>query len=337
MEEAVSARRHATEELCVKAIVFEKYGPPELLRHTDVPRPDPRDGDVLVRVKAASINKGDLIVMRGRPTMARLFFGLPGPRRKILGRAVAGTVEAVGAKVTAWKPGDEVVGEVSQLGFAEYVAAPAAHFVAVPEGVKHETAATLPIAATTALQALRLARVGEGHRVLINGASGGIGTFAIQLAKVEGATVTGVCSGRNRDTATRLGADRVVDYAREDFTDTAERYDALIDLIGNHPLSAVRRLVKPGGTYVSVGGNPDSFWGPFPRVIAIAAGGPFVQQRLRALAATRDNEALAHVARLTAEGKVTPFIERTCPLAETAAAIHALETEHARGKVVLTV
>lgn len=321
----------------MKAIVFESYGPPELLRYADVPEPTAGAGEVLVRVKAASINAGDLIVMRGRPQMLRLAFGLFRPSKKILGRAVAGTVEAVGPKVTAWKAGDEVVGEVSQLGFAEYVAAPAAHFIAVPDGVKHETAATLPIASTTALQALRLGRVGDGHHVLINGASGGIGTFAIQLAKAQGAHVTAVCSARNAEAATSLGADRVVDYNREDFTDTAERYDALIDVVGNHPVSAVRRIVKPGGTYVAVSGGADSFWGPFGRMIAIVATNAFVPQRLRALGSTRNAEDLTHIAELTAEGVITPVVERTCPLAETAAAIHDLETEHARGKIVLTV
>ncbi|GIG68026.1 NAD(P)-dependent alcohol dehydrogenase [Phytomonospora endophytica] len=321
----------------MKAIVFEKYGPPELLRYAEVPDPSPGAGDVLVRVKAASVNAGDMVVMRGRPPMLRLVFGLRRPKKRILGRAVAGTVEAVGPKVTAWKPGDEVVGEVSQLGFAEYVAAPAAHFVAIPEGVKHETAATLPIAATSALQALRVCRIADGHKVVVNGASGGVGTFAVQLAAQLGARVTAVCSGRNAAAATALGAERVVDYNREDFTDTAERYDAILDLVGNHPLSAVRRLIKPGGTYLTAGGGSDSFWGPFGRMIAIGAGGPFVPQRLRALASTRNGEDLAHLARLVAEGAITPAVERTCPLAEAPAAIADLEQEHARGKVVFTV
>lgn len=332
-----ASSRHTTEEYCVKAIVFENYGPPELLRHTDVPEPTVRPGDVLVRVKAASINAGDIIVMRGRPTMLRLAFGLRRPRKRILGRAVAGTVEAVGPDVTAWKPGDEVVGEVSQLGFAEYVAAPAAHFTAIPDGVEHETAATLPIAATSALQALRVARVGDGHHVVVNGASGGVGTFTVQLAAHLGAHVTAVCSGRNTEAATRLGAERVVDYNRQDFTDTAQRYDAVIDIAGNHPVAAMRRIIKPGGTYVGVSGGADSFWGPFARMIAIASTNTVAPQRLRALTSTRNAEDLAHVARLVAEGTITPLIERTSPLAETAAVIRDLENEHARGKVVLTV
>ncbi|MEV0643914.1 NAD(P)-dependent alcohol dehydrogenase [Phytomonospora sp. NPDC050363] len=321
----------------MKAIVQDRYGPPEHLRYTDVADPV-ADGDkVLVKVAAACLNKADLIFMRGRPTLIRLAVGLKRPRTLILGRAVAGTVAAVGPDVTAFAVGDEVFGEVDQKGFAEYVATPQKHLVAIPPGVGFARAATLPVGASTALQALRAAGVADGHSVLVNGATGSVGTFTVQLAKVLGAgEVTGVCSTRNTELVASLGADRVIDYAHEDFTLGKERYDAVIDIAGNHSVSAIRRVLTERGTYVSVGGNPDSFAGPFPRVLGMLATSPFVKQRLRPLAAGRDNADLAHLAGLIAEGRLEPFIEKTAALADTAAEIGRTETEHARGKVVLT-
>jgi len=322
----------------VKAIVFDRYGPPEVLRHTEIPDPVPAEGEVLVRVKAVSLNKADLIMMRGEPTLMRLAFGLRAPRVKILGRAIAGVVEALGPNTDGFKEGDEVLAEVDQRGFAELVATPAKFLVAIPPGVGFERAAALPVAATTALQGLRVGRVADGHRVLVNGASGGVGTFLVQLAKALGASeVTGVCSARNAETVASIGADRVVDYSREDFTRTESGYDAVLDVVSNHPLGATRRVLRPGGVYVACGGRSDNFSGPMPRLLKMAVTSPFVKQRLRNLLALRNGDDLAFVAALVAEGKVEPVIERTGTLADIPEEIRRLETEHARGKVVLTV
>ncbi|MDP9869595.1 MULTISPECIES: NAD(P)-dependent alcohol dehydrogenase [Streptosporangium] len=321
----------------MKAIVYQEYGPAEVLRHTDVDRPAAGDGEVLVRVRAASINHGDLAVMHGSPGILRLAFGLRRPKKTILGRAVAGTVEAVGPKVTGLQVGDEVFGEMNQRGFAEYVAAPEAHLAPKPAEVTFEQAATLPVAATTALQALRLGGAGPGRTVLVNGASGGVGTFAVQLAKTLGAEVTGVCSTRNADLARSIGAHHVIDYTREDLTRGAGRFDVIVDLVGNHQLSGFRRVLAPKGVYVSSSGAGGALLGPLPRLLAAAVTTPFLSQKLRGLVARRSAEDLTLLAGLVAEGKITPVIERTFPLSETADAIRFLEAEHARGKIVLTV
>lgn len=321
----------------MKAIVYEKYGPADVLRYTDVPTPTAGDGEVLVRVRAASINYGDRAVMHGSPLIARLAFGLRRPRETVLGRDVAGTVEAVGAKVTRFRVGDEVFGEMNQRGFAEYVTAPEAHLASKPAGVTFEQAATLPVAATTALRALRLGEAGPGRTVLVNGASGGVGTFTVQIAAALGAKVTGVCGTRNVDLVGSIGAHDVIDYTREDVTRGTRRFDVVVDLAGNHPLSAFRRLLTPKGIYVSSSGAGGPVLGPLPRLIAAAALSPFSSRKLRGLYAKRDLEDFAHLAELVATGKVTPVIERTCPLSETAEAVRRLEAEHARGKTVLTV
>ncbi|MGV9771051.1 NAD(P)-dependent alcohol dehydrogenase [Streptosporangium sp. NPDC003464] len=321
----------------MKAIVYQEYGPAEVLRHTDVDRPAAGDGEVLVRVRAASINYGDRAVMHGSPGILRLAFGLRRPKKTVLGRDVAGTVEAVGPKVTGLQVGDEVFGEMNQRGFAEYVAAPAAHLAPKPAEVTFEQAATLPVAATTALQALRLGGAGPGRTVLVNGASGGVGTFAVQLAKTLGAEVTGVCSTRNADLVRSIGAHHVIDYTREDLTRGAGRFDVIVDLVGNHRLSGFRRVLAPKGVYVSSSGAGGALLGPLPRLVAAAVTTPFLSQKLRGLVIRRSVEDLTLLAGLVAEGKITPVIERTYPLSETADAIRFLEAEHARGKIVLTV
>ncbi|MFD8560964.1 NAD(P)-dependent alcohol dehydrogenase [Streptosporangium canum] len=320
----------------MKAIVYDEYGSAEVLRHTDVEKPAIGDDEVLVRVRAASINHGDLAAMHGSPALLRLAFGLRHPRQTILGRAVAGTVEAVGANATGLRVGDDVFGEVSQRGFAEYVAAPVAHLAPKPAEVTFAQAATLPVAATTALQALRLGEAGPGRTVLVNGASGGVGTFTVQLAKTLGAEATGVCSTRNLDLVRSIGAHHVIDYTREDVTRGAGRFDVVVDLAGNHRLSEFRRVLAPKGVYVSSSGAGGAVLGPLPRLIAAAVTSPFLSQRLRGLAARRSAEDLTLLAGLVATGKITPVIERTYPLSETADAIRLLETEHARGKIVLT-
>ncbi|HTJ39437.1 MAG TPA: NAD(P)-dependent alcohol dehydrogenase [Dactylosporangium sp.] len=324
----------------MKAIVQDRYGPPELLRYADVERPAPAGGEVLVRVRAAALNHGDRVDLRGNPSIARLALGVRRPRIPIPGRAVAGTVEAAGTGVTALRPGDEVFGETVKRGFAEYVAVPAADLAVKPAGLTFEQAATLPVAATTALQALRLAGADGGgppRRVLVNGASGGVGTFAVQLAIDFGHEVTAVCSARNAERATALGAAHVVDYAVEDVTRGTDRFDVIVDLAGGHPLSAMRRLLAPDGVYVASTGNGGPVLGPVPLLLAVLATAPLRGGRLRVLTARRSAEDLATLAALVEAGRLTPYVERTRPLRETADALRVLETEHARGKTVLTV
>jgi NADPH:quinone reductase-like Zn-dependent oxidoreductase len=321
----------------VKAIVYEKYGSPDVLRYADVETPTVGDLDVLVRVRAASLNRGDLVAMHGTPSIIRLAFGVRRPKKTILGRDIAGVVEAVGPKAERFRVGDEVFGEMEQRGFAEFAVVPETHVAAKPADVTFEQAATLPVAATTALQAMRLGTVQSGQKVLINGASGGVGTFAVQLAKTLDADVTGVCSTRNADLVRSIGADHVIDYTCEDFTRGARRFDVILDLAGNHPLAKIRRVLAPKGIYISSTDAGGAVLGPLPRLLAVAVTSPFVSQRLRSLAAKRDLDDLSHLAGLVATGKLAPVIERTYPLSQTADAVRHLEAEHARGKIVLTV
>ncbi|GIG88192.1 NAD(P)-dependent alcohol dehydrogenase [Plantactinospora endophytica] len=321
----------------MKAIIHDEYGPPGVLRYGDVDMPTAGEHEVLVRVRAASVNHGDRVWLHGLPRAARLATGLRRPNRTVLGRAVAGTVEAVGPGVTRFAVGDAVFGEVNQRGFAEYAAVPEDRLARRPDGVTHEQAATLPVAATTALQAVRRADLRPGRSLLVNGASGGVGTFTVQLAKVRGAMVTAVCSTRNVELARSLGADHVVDYTREDVAGVPARFDAVIDFAGSQRLAAVRRLLTPTGVYVCSTGTGGPLLGPLPRLVAVTATTPFVRQRLRVLAATTRVADLDEVAGLVAAGRITPVIERTYPLGEAAEALHLVETVHARGKIVLTV
>ncbi len=321
----------------MKAITYQEYGPAEVLRYSDVEKPAVGDAEVLVQVRAASINFGDRAAMHGIPSIMRLAFGLRRPKATILGRDIAGVVSAVGAEVTRLRVGDEVLGEVEQKGFAEYVAVPEQHLAAVPAGVTFEQAATLPVAGTTAVQALRLGEVAPGSSVMVNGASGGVGTFTVQVAKSLGAEVTAVCSTRNADLMRSIGADHVIDYTREDVTRAAGRYDVIVDLAGDHRVSDFRRVLKPKGRYISSTGAGGRMFGPLPRMFAAMAMSPFVRERLHVLAAKRDIADLTHLAQLVAAGKVTPVIERTYALSEAADAIRFIEAEHARGKIVLTV
>lgn len=323
----------------MKAIVYDRYGPPEVLRYADVPRPAaPGAGEVLIKLRAASLNFGDRAAMRGEPGAIRLATGLRRPRAKILGRAVAGTVEAVGPGVTRVQPGDGVFGEVSQRGFAEYVVAKEKHLAAKPAAVSFEEAATLPVAANTALQGIRLGAVGPGTRLLVNGASGGVGTFAVQLGKALGAHVTATCGGRNADLLRSLGANAVVDYSTEDVTRGKVRFDVVLDLAGDKPLSAMRRILAPRGMYIASFGSGGKVLGPVPRLVGLLARAPFVRRhRLRPLAATPKGAELAELGEMVAAGAIRPVIEGTYPLSETADAIRHIEEHHARGKFVLTV
>jgi NADPH:quinone reductase-like Zn-dependent oxidoreductase len=322
----------------MKAVVYCDYGPPSVLRIEDVEKPVPGDSQLLVRVRVASVNALDWHYMRGTPYLGRFGMGLRRPKEIRLGVDYAGTVESVGKTVTEFKPGDEVFGGRTGA-FAQYVTVRADRAVVTkPANVSFEQAAAVPVAALTALQALRdQAKVRPGEKVLINGASGGVGTFAVQLAKVLGADVTGVCSARNADMVRSLGADRIVDYAKEDFTKGAQRYDVIIDIVGNHSVSEVRRVLTPHGRYVMVGGPSGRWLDPLPRAFSLLVTSWFVDQDLRFFIASLNKKDLTFVRDLMQAGKVTPAIDRTYQLSEIRDAIGYQEAGHARAKVVVKV
>lgn len=327
----------------MKAIVQDRYGPPETLTLAEVDTPVPAADEVLVRVEAAALNAYDWHAMRGDPRLARLAMGRSKPRARVRGRDFAGRVEAVGAHVREVRPGDAVFGDLGEAdgAFAEYVRVPETLVAARPGNLTPQQAAALPLAGVTALLGLRDAgQVQPGHRVLVNGASGGVGTLAVQLAKVLGATVTGVCSTRNVDLVRSLGADHVVDYTRDDFTRDTGRHDVVFDLVGNRSLTALRRALTPTGTLVLSGGGVyrgGSLVGP---VWLIARGrllAPFVRQRIVTLATAPGRQHLDTLRAHAEAGRLTPVIDRTYPLHEVPQAIRYLEGEHARAKVVITV
>jgi len=327
----------------MKAIVQDRYGSPDVLRLSEVDQPVPADNEVLVRVHAASVNARDWHVMRGDPYLARLMapavFGFSAPKVRIPGTDFAGRVEAVGRAVTRLRPGDEVFGE-THGAFAEYVCVPDGLVEQKPANLTFEQAAAMPLAANTALMGLRdLARVQPGQHVLINGASGGVGTFAVQIAKSMGAEVTGVCSTRNTDLVRSLGADHVVDYTRDDFTRTGRRYDVVFDLVGNRSLTDCRRALTPTGMLILSGGGVSkggSLIGPIGLLIRGQLLSRFVRHRLLALTAAQSKENLATLRELAESGKITPVIDRTYPLSEAPEAVRYLEVAHARAKVVIT-
>ncbi|GAA3217655.1 NAD(P)-dependent alcohol dehydrogenase [Dactylosporangium siamense] len=325
----------------MKAIVQDRYGPSDVLRLGEVDPPVAAAGEVLVRVHAASVNARDWHVMRGDPYVARMAFGLGAPKVRVRGTDFAGRVEAVGAGVTGFRPGDEVFGEID-AAFAEYVRIPATGPLAIkPANLTFEQAAALPTAANTALMGLRdAARVTAGQHVLINGASGGVGTFAVQIAKAFGARVTAVCSTRNLDLVRSLGADRVIDYTREDFTLGADRYDVVFDLVGNHALADCRRVLTPAGALVLSGGGVSeggSLFGPVRLIARARVVSRFVRHRVLALVAVPSRKNLETLGELFESGAVTPVIDRTFPLSDGAEAVRYLEMDHARAKVVITV
>ncbi|WP_327011369.1 NAD(P)-dependent alcohol dehydrogenase [Dactylosporangium sp. NBC_01737] len=325
----------------MKAIVQDRYGPSDVLRLGEVDPPVAADGEVLVRVHAASVNARDWHVMRGDPYVARMAFGLGAPKVRVRGTDFAGRVESVGAGVTRFRPGDEVFGEID-AAFAEYVRVPAGGALEIkPANLTFEQAAALPLAANTALMGLRdVARVRSGQRVLINGASGGVGTFAVQIAKAFGAEVTGVCSTRNLELVRSLGADRVIDYTREDFTRNGGRYEVVFDLVGNRSLAECRRVLTPTGTLVLSGGGVSaggSLFGPVRLITRGRLVSRFVRHRVLVLTAVPSRENLATLRELAESGAITPVIDRTFPFGEAAEAVRYLEMDHARAKVVITV
>ncbi|QFZ23993.1 NAD(P)-dependent alcohol dehydrogenase [Saccharothrix syringae] len=328
----------------MKAITQDRYGSPEVLRLSEVDKPAPAGREVLVRVRAASVNARDWHVMRGDPYVARLLMsgmGLTAPKVRIRGTDFAGLVEAVGPGVTRFAPGDEVYGEVNGA-FAEYVCAPQEVVAPKPADLTFEQAAALPLAGNTALLGLRdLGRVRPGQRVLVNGASGGVGTFAVQIAKSLGAEVTGVCGERNAELVRSLGAARVVDYRKEDFTRGGARYDVVFDLVGNRSLTDLRRVLAPGGTLLLSGGGVStggSLIGPMGLSVRGQVAARFARDhRLLQVIAKPSAENLVALGELVSSGAVTPVVERTYPLSGVPDAIHHVETEHARAKVVITV
>ena len=324
----------------MKAIVQYAYGGPEVLQLKDVDKPVAADGEVLVRVRAASVNPFDWHFMRGEPLVMRISSGLRKPKQMSAGVDFAGTVEAVGSNVKQFKPGDAVFGGRSGA-FAEYMSVPEdKQIVLKPANITFEEAAAVPIAAITALQALRDGgHVQSGQSVLINGAAGGVGTFAVQIAKSFGATVTAVCSTRNVEMVSEIGADEVIDYTKQDFTRSGQRYDLMIDIAGNHSWSECKRVLHPKSTFVIVGGLSKMPWlGPLSHSAALSVTSFRASQHVVPLfMAKLSKEDLVILQGLLEAGKVKLVIDRTYPLSETAEAIRYLELGHARGKVVITV
>ncbi|MGB5133293.1 MAG: NAD(P)-dependent alcohol dehydrogenase [Steroidobacteraceae bacterium] len=324
----------------MKAIVYCDYGSADVLRLEDVEKPVPADDELLVKVRAAAVNPLDWHYIRGTPYLLRLEAGLRKPKIIRLGVDFAGTVEAVGKNVTQFKPGDDVFGGRTGA-FGEYVTVRESRAVVLkPARLTFEQAAAVPIAAITALQGLRdRGKVQPGQKVLINGASGGVGTFAVQLAKTMGADVTGVCSTRNMEMVRSIGADRVIDYTKDDYTQNGEQYDVILDNVGNHSLLDNRRALTPDGKYVLIGGGgPDegNWIGPMAKPIAALLLSRFISQQMGAMLAELNPKDLTILGELMQSGKVTPVIDRQFKLSEVPAAIQYLEQGHARGKVVIT-
>ncbi|MFI7359312.1 NAD(P)-dependent alcohol dehydrogenase [Streptomyces avidinii] len=320
----------------MKAMVQDRYGPPEVLRLEEVERPEPGRGEVLVRVRAAGVDQGVWHLMAGMPYAVRAVSGLRTPRTRVRGMDVAGVVEAVGPDVTRFRPGDEVYGNCSG-SFAEYAVAKEGTLAAKPAGLGFEQAAAVPVSGCTALGAVRdSGRVEAGRSVLVLGASGGVGSFAVQVAKAYGAHVTGVCSTAKTDLVRSLGADEVLDYTQEDPVDGSRRYDVILDIAGNRPIARLRRALTARGTLAIVGGEGGGRWiGGNERQLGAMLLSPFVGHRLRAhgtLVRSRDLEALTE---LIEAGAVTPAVDRIYPLAEVPDAIRRLRDGQVRGKLVI--
>lgn len=327
-----------TRSATMRAAVQRRYGPPSVLQASEIGIPLPGPGDVLVRVGAASVHLGDYFVMTGEPYVLRLVVGLRRPRHGIPGRDLAGVVAAVGKDVTALRPGQEVFGWSTAGTLAEYAAVPAGHLVPVPANVSVVGAAAVPTSALTALQALRdIAKVRPGQKVLVAGASGGVGSFAVQIAKALGAEVTGVCSTRNVDLVRSLGADHVVDYTRTDFTRTENRYDVILDNVEAQPLAAVRTALTPTGTLIPNSGHGGRWLGPIGRIVTARVRSAFTRQQLKPFTSVEKRQDLLTLVDFLTTGKITPLIDRTYPLDEAADALRYVGAGHTRGKVVVTV
>ncbi len=323
----------------MKAIVYEKYGPPDVLQLKDVEKPTPKDDEVLVKVQAASLNAGDWHALRGTPFLQRLESGFPKPKNLILGADVSGRIEAIGKSVAKFQPGDEIYGDLYWCGFgafAEYVCIPEKSLALKPTNISFEEAAAVPQAAFTALHALRdQGQVQLGQKVLINGASGGVGTFAVQIAKAFGAEVTGVCSSQNLELVCSIGADHVIDYTQEDFTKNGQQYDLIVDIVANHSLSDLKRSLNPNGICVVVG------FSTLVHMLKVTILGPWMSRigskKIGMLMPKEDETDLTFMKELLETGKIIPVIDKYYTFSELPEAIRYLEEGHARGKVVITV
>lgn len=322
----------------MKAMFYNKYGSPDVLELTEVKKPIPEDNQVLVKIHAASVNFGNLVLLKGEPYLARLAFGLLKPKYTIPGGDVAGRVEAVGKDVKQFQPGDEVFGDLSRSGwgsFAEYVSVPENALAVKPANMSFEEAAAVPMAGVTALQGLRdKGKIQSGQKVLINGASGGVGTFAVQIAKSFGAEVTAVCSTRNIDIIQSIGADHTIDYTKEDFTQKAECYDLILGVNGYHPISAYKRALSPNGIFVHVGGSGT-------QMFQVMARGPWISmtgsKKMGSMLQRSNQKDLIYMKELLEAGKVRPVIDRRYKLSELPEALRYFDEGHAQGKVVITV
>lgn len=323
----------------MQAVVYHHYGSPDVLKFREIDKPVPAADQVLIRVRNASVNPYDWHFLRGTPLFIRIFTGLFHPKSPRLGADVSGEVEAVGAQVTLFKPGDQVFG-TCHGAFAQFACAPEKNLALKPASVTFEQAASLPIAAITALQGLRdCARLQAGQRILINGAAGGVGTFAVQIARHLGAAVTGVCSTRNLELVRSIGADALVDYTHEDFTRSGIRYHAIFDLIGNRSLSDLRRVLMPGGVLVPCGGGgPDrSSVELLASMLGHAVVAPFISNRIAGVFAKINAGDLGQLAALVDRRHLKPVLDRTFALTQIAEAIRYVEQCHAHGKVIIAV
>jgi len=324
----------------MKAAIYTRYGPPDVAQIADIDKPVPQDNEVLIKVRAASVNPADWRLMRGVPRIFRILFRLHAPttaQPARLGHDVAGQVEAVGRNVTQFKPGDDVFG-TCHGALAEYVSASEARLAIKPQNISFEQAAAVPVAAVTALQGLRdKGQIQPGQKVLVNGAAGGVGTFAVQMAKSFGAEVTGVCSSRNVDMVRSLGADQVIDYTRKDFTKGAQRFDLILDNVGNHSLSEFRRVLNPNGRCVIAGAPKEAALFFLTRMIAAPVFSWFGGRKFGMFIAKINKADLETTCGLIVAGKLTPVIDRRYTLRELPDALRYLEAGHARAKVIITV
>lgn len=326
-----------TAEETMRAVIQGRYGPPEVLDHANVPVPVAGDDEVLLKVHASSVHPGDFFLMTGLPFIVRLAFGLRRPRHRTPGMDVAGMVAAVGKNVTTFRPGDEVFGWSTGGTLAEYVCVPSGNLAHTPRNLSAVEAAAVPTSAFTALQALRdIAQTQPGQKVLITGASGGVGTFAVQIAKAFGAEVTGVCSTRNVALVRSLGADHVIDYTRADFTRTGERYDVILDNVEAQSLADVRRALTPTGTLIPNSGRGGRWVGPVARIAKARVLSLFTRQTLRPFLSVGKRADLLALADLLEAGRLKPVIDRIYPLREAAEGLGYVGAGHTQGKVVIT-
>ena len=322
----------------MQTALYRQYGGPEVMTLGETERPEPGDHDVLVKVHAAGVTMGDLHVVTGMPYLIRVtpYGGLPGPRHQTPGQTMAGTIAAVGAKVTTFKVGDEVFGQGDRGAFAEYMLISSKLVLPRPKNLSFEEAAAVPWAAT-ALLGWRVAELKAGQRVLVNGASGGVGTWAVQLAKAMGAHVTAVCSTRNTELVRSLGADQVIDYTKENFVDGGARFDVMFDLVGNRSLSECRSVLKDGGTYLPCSEGKSAWFGPMLKILGGMISWMFTKQRIKNFVMTPNLEQLQYLKDLIEAGKAKPVISRSYAFAELPQALAKIAEGHAQGQLVLRV